>query len=94
MHAISCHLEEIVKWASITFLKKIICFKMSDSTIVLVKHMTVVSEFNFDAHPAFSFVAQSTTPCNEFMNHFICRLSSRENFSQEVQELLFGFDKL
>ena len=43
---------------------------MSDSNILLVKHITVVKEFKFDTHLTSSLpVVQFTTPCNEFMNH-------------------------
>ena len=42
---------------------------MSDSNILLVKHITVVAEFKFDAHLAFSLrVVQFTTLYYKFIS--------------------------
>ena len=42
---------------------------MSDSNILLVKHITVVKEFKLDARlTSFLLVVQFTTLCNEFIS--------------------------
>ena len=67
---------------------------MSDSTILLVKHITSVREFIFDTRLASSLV-QFTTPCNEFMNHLLAGSVAGKRLARKyVQELLFGFEKL
>ena len=57
---------------------------MSDSTILLVKHITVVRELKFDTHRASSLV-QFTTPCNEFMNHLLAGSVVRKGLARKFR---------
>ena len=69
-------------------------FEMFASTILLVKHLTIVREFRFDTHLAYSLL-QFTTPCNEFMNHLLAGSVVEKSLARKFKrELLFVFDKL
>ena len=65
---------------------------MSDSIILLVKHITIVRGFKFDTPCIFSRAIYHALQW--ICELFISRFSSWEMFSQEVQDLLFEFAKL